>query len=54
LHAAGHTIVLVSHDPRQMGSFCSRAAMLEQGRIAAAGPAGEIAAAYVWRLTTKS
>jgi len=33
LHAAGHTIVIVSHNPHIVSSFCSRALLLESGRV---------------------
>jgi ABC-2 type transport system ATP-binding protein len=33
LHAAGHTILLVSHDARTIRTFCKRAILLEQGRV---------------------
>ena len=34
LKAAGHTVILVSHDPRAVREFCDRALLLERGRIA--------------------
>ena len=45
LHAAGHTVVIVSHDPSAI-HFCQRAALLAHGRVAALGPAEEILSAY--------
>jgi ABC-type polysaccharide/polyol phosphate transport system ATPase subunit len=47
LSDSGHTVVLVSHDPRTVESFCSRALLLEGGRVAAEGSGGEVAAAYL-------
>lgn len=47
LAAAGHTILLVSHDPRAIGRLCSRAFLLERGGIVAEGPALAIADRYV-------
>jgi ABC-2 type transport system ATP-binding protein len=46
----GHTIVLVSHDPRVIGTFCDRAVLLEDGRVADAGEPAAVAARYVDRL----
>ena len=51
LHAAGHAMLLVSHEPRTIGSYCDRALLLEGGRIMLDGPAAEVAAAYVSLLT---
>jgi ABC-type polysaccharide/polyol phosphate transport system ATPase subunit len=47
LRAAGHTAIIVSHDPRIIASFCDRALLLEDGRISAEGAAGQIADRYV-------
>ncbi len=47
LHRAGHSMLLVSHDPRTVAMFCERALLLEGGRIVASGPAGEVAAEYM-------
>ncbi len=46
LKAAGHTVLLVSHDPRAV-SLCDRALLLESGRVAATGTPTEIYAAYM-------
>jgi ABC-type polysaccharide/polyol phosphate transport system ATPase subunit len=46
LSAAGHTILLVSHDSDHISSFCTRALYLEGGRIVADGEPDEIYAAY--------
>lgn len=46
LKAAGHTVLLVSHDPRAV-SLCDRALLLEGGRVAATGTPTEIYAAYM-------
>jgi ABC-type polysaccharide/polyol phosphate transport system ATPase subunit len=54
LHAAGHTIVLVSHDPRVIATFCDRALLLDQGRIDVAGPAAAVADRYLALLTPSS
>jgi ABC-type polysaccharide/polyol phosphate transport system ATPase subunit len=37
LRKAGHTILLVSHTPREINRFCDRALFLRDGRIAADG-----------------
>jgi len=47
LSAAGHTTLLVSHDPRTIEAFCPRALLLDSGRIALAGSGAEVASAYV-------
>ena len=46
LRAAGHTLVLVSHDPRPIRHFCDRALLLENGTIALDGGPVDIAARY--------
>jgi ABC-type polysaccharide/polyol phosphate transport system ATPase subunit len=51
LRAAGHTVVLVSHDPRTVSRFCDRALLLDNGRIVGDGPPDAIAEAYLRRLT---
>ena len=47
LHAAGHTVVLVSHDPRNIGEFCDRALLIEGGRILRDGAPGEVVQRYL-------
>jgi ABC-type polysaccharide/polyol phosphate transport system ATPase subunit len=49
LHRDGHTIVLVSHDPRVVEQFCSRAVLMDAGRIVDEGTGAEIAARYLQR-----
>jgi ABC-type polysaccharide/polyol phosphate transport system ATPase subunit len=51
LRALGHTVIIVSHDPRVISSFCDRALLLEGGRIIMDGKASEIADRYVSMLT---
>ena len=46
LRAAGHTVVLVSHDPRLVKAFCTRAILMEAGRIGE-GSAADIAEQYI-------
>ncbi len=51
LRAAGHTLLLVSHEPRTIATFCDRALLLEGGRIVMDDEAGRVAEAYVRLLT---
>jgi ABC-type polysaccharide/polyol phosphate transport system ATPase subunit len=46
LHAAGHSIFLVSHDPYDIVEFCNQALLLENGQVLEEGPADRIAEAY--------
>lgn len=46
LSAAGHTVIIVSHDPHTVVNFCDRAILLEGGRIHVEGPADLAAQAY--------
>jgi ABC-type polysaccharide/polyol phosphate transport system ATPase subunit len=52
LHAAGHTIVLVSHVPHIIGHFCDRAILIDGAHIVVEGTGTEVAAAYVGMLTS--
>jgi ABC-type polysaccharide/polyol phosphate transport system ATPase subunit len=47
LHATGHSVLLVSHDTRVVRTFCSRAVLMESGRIVAEGTGDQIAERYV-------
>ena len=47
LHASGHTVVLVSHAPAVVSTFCTRAILLDRGRVVAEGTGSEIAARYM-------
>jgi ABC-type polysaccharide/polyol phosphate transport system ATPase subunit len=51
LHRAGHSMLLVSHEPRTIAAFCDRALLLESGRIVFAGPADVVADRYLTLLT---
>ncbi len=50
LRAAGHTVLMVSHDPRTIATFCDRAVLLDRGRIVLDGPGADVAEQYVTRL----
>jgi ABC-type polysaccharide/polyol phosphate transport system ATPase subunit len=47
LREAGHTVLMVSHDPRTIATFCDRALLLDAGRILLEGPASDVAARYL-------
>jgi ABC-type polysaccharide/polyol phosphate transport system ATPase subunit len=47
LHKAGHTMVLVSHDPVYISTFCQRAILLEGGRIHMEGDSKAVANEYL-------
>jgi ABC-type polysaccharide/polyol phosphate transport system ATPase subunit len=51
MHRAGHSMLLVSHEPRTVAAFCERALLLDGGRIVMTGPAGEVADRYLALLT---
>lgn len=51
LHAAGHAVIIVSHDPRVVAGFCSRALLMEDGRVVAEGTGEDVAARYLASLT---
>ena len=54
LHRRGHSLLLVSHEPRTIAAFCDRALLLEGGRIIMEGPAEAVAARYLGMLTDAS
>ena len=47
LRDAGHTIIMVSHDPRVISTFCPRALLLDGGRVIAEGSGADIAKQYL-------
>jgi len=51
LRARGHSTIVVSHNPQIISTFCDRALLLNEGRFVMDGPADDVAAAYVARLT---
>jgi ABC-2 type transport system ATP-binding protein len=52
LHAAGHTVVLVSHEPYTIATFCQRAILIEGGRVAMDDRADRVSDEYLRRLST--
>lgn len=52
LHAAGHTIIVVSHVPHIVGEFCGRAILIESARVQVEGTGRDVAAAYLGLLTS--
>ena len=51
MHRAGHSMLLVSHEPRTIAAFCDRALLLEGGRIVMSGAAAAVADRYLALLT---
>jgi ABC-type polysaccharide/polyol phosphate transport system ATPase subunit len=51
MHRAGHSMLLVSHDPRTVAAFCDRALLLDGGRIVMTGAPDAVAERYVSMLT---
>jgi ABC-2 type transport system ATP-binding protein len=47
LAAAGHTVLVVSHDLRTVSTFCQRALLLEGGRVVFEGKGAEVVDAYL-------
>jgi ABC-type polysaccharide/polyol phosphate transport system ATPase subunit len=47
LRDAGHSVILVSHDPPTIERFCDRVIVLEGGRIIASGPGRAMAGRYI-------
>ena len=54
LHRAGHSMLLVSHEPRTIATFCDRALLLEGGHILLAGAAEMVANRYLELLTDEA
>ena len=52
LSAAGHTVLVVSHDPGLIATFCDRAILLERGKVVLDDAPGRVAEEYVRLLTT--
>jgi len=49
LSEAGHTVLVVSHDPRTIADFCDRALLLDEGRVAYEGTGSDVVKAYLER-----
>jgi ABC-type polysaccharide/polyol phosphate transport system ATPase subunit len=54
LHAAGHTVIIVSHASEVISTFCSRAILLDAGRIALEGTGVAVAHEYARLLAPSS
>jgi ABC-2 type transport system ATP-binding protein len=52
LHAAGHTVLLVSHEPYTIANFCQRAILIDGGRVVLDDRADRVADEYLRRLAT--
>lgn len=50
LVAAGHTTILVSHDPASIRNLCRRALLIDGGRVVCEGAPAVVAASYLERL----
>jgi ABC-2 type transport system ATP-binding protein len=53
IHKAGHTVLMVSHNPGDIERFCSRAILIDEGKVVREGSASEIAYTYVQSLTAE-
>lgn len=51
MHDAGTTVIVVSHDPRVVRTFCHRALLLNRGRVEMVGPGAIVADEYLSLLT---
>jgi len=51
LRSSGHTVIIVSHDPRIISEFCDRALLLDGGHIVVNDRASRVAEQYVSMLT---
>jgi ABC-type polysaccharide/polyol phosphate transport system ATPase subunit len=47
LSQAGHSAIIVTHDPKTVTNFCTRAILLEAGRIVSEGPGSLVSQRYV-------
>jgi ABC-type polysaccharide/polyol phosphate transport system ATPase subunit len=54
LHAAGHTVLLVSHAPNIIANFCQRAILIDGGRVVLDDRADRVSDEYLRRLTPVS
>src|SRR5438105_4110824 len=51
LRARGHSVIIVSHDPRVIARFCDRALLLDGARVVMDGDASDVADRYTSMLT---
>jgi ABC-2 type transport system ATP-binding protein len=51
LRARGHTVVIVTHDPRIVRKYCNRALLLDGGRVVRSGDPNHVADSYLSALT---
>jgi ABC-type polysaccharide/polyol phosphate transport system ATPase subunit len=54
LQKAGHTVVIVSHDPEVIARFCNRALLLDGGRVVVDGRPDEVSGQYIETLTERT
>jgi ABC-type polysaccharide/polyol phosphate transport system ATPase subunit len=47
LRAAGHAVLLVSHEPRAIATFCDRAILIDRGSVARVGKASDVVTEYL-------
>jgi len=53
MHARGHTVILVSHDPRPVVEFCNRAILIDNGRVFLEGDPALVANTYKNKLQSE-
>lgn len=53
LHAAGHTVVLVSHEPHTVAAFCDRAILLDRGGVRLLDRGDVVSQAYLSMLQSE-
>jgi ABC-type polysaccharide/polyol phosphate transport system ATPase subunit len=51
LRALGHTVLIVSHEPRVISTFCDRALLLDGGRLVMEGAPADVVQSYLSMLT---
>lgn len=54
LRAVGHTVIMVSHDPKTVASFCDNALLIEGGSVHVAGAPTKVSARYLELLTREA
>jgi homopolymeric O-antigen transport system ATP-binding protein len=47
LRAAGHAVLLVSHEPRASATFCDRAILIDRGSVMRVGNAPDVVTDYL-------